>query len=88
MCTLAHVFVGAGGRPREQTPGSVPQGAEARLCSIIPYQYRGKKASLECQTQVSRQLRLQHLSSATLDASQQQFPHQNNEPNHCIPESL
>ena len=44
--------------------------------------------NLESQTKLQRQLWLQHLSSATLGASEQQFPHQHNEPNHLSPESL
>lgn len=44
--------------------------------------------NLESQTKLQRQLWLQHLSSATLGTSEQQFPHQHNGPNHLSPESL
>lgn len=50
--------------PWEHTPGSVPQGAEVRLCPTVPYQYTGNgqaiHRNLEFQTETERALATTH----------------------------
>lgn len=58
-------------------------GAKARFCPIQKQEHETRIPD-----QVAETAWLQHLSSATLGASEQQFPHQHNGPNHLGPENL